>query len=61
MKVKRMEQLWTRFELNQGQLVVKLFHGWEKVEVGIPLHNYADILRGGNWLYGLVTVLRGAD
>lgn len=47
--------------MRAGKLVVKFFQGREKVELGIPVRNYADILREENWLYGLVTVLRGCD
>jgi hypothetical protein len=43
-------ELWTRFEFHDQWLVVKLFQGSHKIELGIPVQ---DELSAKGWLYHL--------
>ena len=59
-KVKKIEEIWTRFDFQEEKLIFKIFHNREKTELAVPVCNFADILSEGNWLYGLTTVMRGS-
>jgi hypothetical protein len=39
--MKNVKEIWTRFDVKDGKLVVKLHHGQKKkTELGIPIVNY---------------------
>lgn len=42
--------IWTRFDIHEKFLVIKIKHGVYKTEFGIPITNYL-IRNGSNWLY----------
>ena len=42
--------MWTRFDLFEGYLVIKLRHGMKKTELGIPITNFTQATYK-NWLY----------
>ena len=44
------KEIWTRFDFDGDNLIVKLIHNGSKVELSIPVQNY---LSRDNWLYHL--------
>lgn len=46
-------EIWTRFELEKENLVVKFLNGSSKVELSIPVENF---MNRDNWLYQLYTL-----
>ena len=51
---KSIGELWTRFEFQEGYLIVKLFQGSHKIELGIPFH---DELLVKGWLFNLYSLI----
>lgn len=49
--IKSIKELWTRFTMYNGYLTIKMHHGMEKTELGIPLLDYTNICSTKNWLY----------
>ena len=47
-------ELWTRFDCDRENLVVKMLSGQSKVEMSIP---HEDFLCRENWLYQLYSLL----
>ena len=42
------KEMWTRFEVQDNLLIIKIHHGSKKTEFGLPL---IDFLGNQNWLY----------
>lgn len=49
--IKNIKEIWTRFSMHNGYFVVKIHHGLEKTEIGIPLVDFTNVGSPRNWLY----------
>lgn len=49
--MRNIRELWTRFDLHEDCLVVKVRHGLEKTELALPVVNYGARFCKWNWLY----------
>lgn len=47
-------ELWTRFEVQDGLLIVKIWHAGKKTEFGFPL---TDFLSTASWLYNFYCMM----
>ena len=50
MSYNTVSEIWTRFDFDNDNLILKFIHNSSKVELSIPLENY---LSRDNWLYHL--------
>lgn len=48
--------MWTRFDMIDDYLIIKIKHGLSKTEFGIPLTQYST-RTVKNWLYGFYRTL----
>ena len=48
--------IWSRFDIENGCLVIKIMHGMEKTEFAIPIMNYC-IKSERNWLWAFYRLL----
>lgn len=44
--------------MHNGYIVVKMFQGLEKVELGIPLTDYSNVQSERNWLFLLSRLIK---
>ncbi len=49
-------EIWTRFQLHERLLVIKVHHGSRKTQFGIPIVDYCNDMRT-NWLYAFYGLL----
>lgn len=50
-------ELWTRFEMHNGYFIIKVHHGIEKTELGIPLADFTNPLSNKNWLFPIAKLV----
>ncbi len=55
-KANSAKYLWTRFDIVNDRLVIKIKHGMEQTEFGIPVINYC-IKNPQNWLYAFYRII----
>ena len=48
--------IWTRFDIHNQHLVIKIKHGLERTEFGIPINNYCR-KSTSNWLFGFYRMI----
>lgn len=48
--------IWTRFDIHNQQLVIKIKHGLEQTEFAIPISNYCR-KNAQNWLFGFYRMI----
>jgi hypothetical protein len=58
--MRNIRELWTRFDMHEGNLIVKVRHGAEKTEIAMPLTNYTARFCRGNWLYRIYRIVTAA-
>lgn len=51
-------ELWTRFDLHEKMLVVKVHHSGRKTEFAIPVTDYC-IASENNWMYAFYQLIYG--
>ena len=56
-EMKNIKEIWTRFDMMDGKLIIKLRHGKDKTELAIPVVNYPVKFCKNNWLYRIYRLL----
>ena len=52
--------IWTRFDFENNHLIVKIKHGLDKTEFGIPIMDFC-VKNENNWLWAFYRMLREAN
>lgn len=55
-KAENAKYIWTRFDMHNNNLVIKIKHGLEKTEFAIPIVNYCQKGKD-NWLYAFYRMI----
>ena len=58
-KTSSVKYIWTRFDIQNKHLIVKVKHGLDKTEFAIPIVNFMQASEA-NWLWPFYQMLRGA-
>jgi hypothetical protein len=56
-QMSNIKEIWTRFEMYQKNLIIKIRHGKEKTELAIPLVNYPVRFCKDNWLFRIYRLI----
>ena len=55
-KTKNAKYLWTRFDIQNGKLIIKLKHSLEQTEFGIPITDFC-VKSNHNWLWAFYRMI----
>lgn len=56
-EMKNIREIWTRFDVVEHCLVLKVRHGLEKTELALPIVNYPARFCKNNWMYRIYRLL----
>lgn len=56
-EMKNIREIWTRFDVVENCLVLKVRHGLEKTELALPIVNYPARFCKNNWMYRIYRLL----